>query len=225
MNIRAWCKNCGKQLFLLPCRKTQKFCSPQCYWTYVRTTKCKQVRVPKICLACNKTYYVVPFLFNKRSFCSHSCSNRYNQKEGSWNKGIPQTAEVKRKISVGVRRIFSCNDYINPSTRPEVREKISKTITKLFSDPTKNPRYIDGRSQEPYPITFNRRLKEKIRKRDGYICKVCGVDQYKCYRKLDVHHLDSDKNNLSEENLVSLCPSCHQKSHTVSKQRSLLCLM
>ena len=41
----------------------------------------------------------------------------------------------------------------------------------------KNANFIDGRSYEPYPIEFNKGLKEEIRKRYNYICQLCGMTE------------------------------------------------
>jgi hypothetical protein len=30
---------------------------------------------------------------------------------------------------------------------------------------------------------------------------------------LDIHHIDYDKNNLQENNLISLCQKCHGKTN------------
>lgn len=58
-------------------------------------------------------------------------------------------------------------------------------------------------------------LKERIRKRDNCICQNCGMIQEECLikysRKLDVHHIDGDNSNNVEENMISLCLSCHLK--------------
>jgi transposase len=73
--------------------------------------------------------------------------------------------------------------------------------------------WIDGRSFEPYPIEFNDKLKEKIRERDGYACQECKMTQDELGYSLSVHHIDYDKNNCSEDNLISLCQSCHIKTN------------
>ena len=65
----------------------------------------------------------------------------------------------------------------------------------------------------PYPMDWTDDLKEVIRKRDNYICQLCGVHQDELDRKLDIHHIDYDKNNLNPENLVSLCRKCHNKTN------------
>lgn len=196
-------------------RKAQaKYCSRKCCGDANRKDK-----VSINCLRCGKPLMIYPSLakdnkYNKKKqFCSLSCASSYRQRNGSWNKGIPHTEEEKNNIGIGVKKSRAKGDYINPATRPEVRAKISKTIKELFKDPRNNPRYIDGRKGEKYPFDFDKEFKDKIRERDGYKCRRCGVPQYECLRALDVHHIDWDKHNLNEENLVVLCQSCHQKMH------------
>lgn len=71
-----------------------------------------------------------------------------------------------------------------------------------------------------YPIEFNDKLKGEIRNRDNYECQNCKIKEHKCYRKLDIHHLDSNKNNCRKSNLISLCQSCHIK--ITNKKRKLI---
>lgn len=60
---------------------------------------------------------------------------------------------------------------------------------------------------------WNRVLKNKIRKRDNYSCQECGYTEKELGRKLDIHHIDYDKKNNSEDNLISLCKSCHVQTN------------
>ena len=86
---------------------------------------------------------------------------------------------------------------------------------KIWSEQRKgkgNGRYIDGRSENPYPLEFNESLKELIRNRDDRKCQICGCLEVECIRKLDVHHIDYDKKNINPDNLISLCISCHRKT-------------
>ena len=50
--------------------------------------------------------------------------------------------------------------------------------------------------------------REYIFRRDGYICAVCSSGN-----NLVVHHKDADKFNNNENNLITLCRSCHAKIH------------
>jgi 5-methylcytosine-specific restriction endonuclease McrA len=74
-----------------------------------------------------------------------------------------------------------------------------------------------GISFEEYPYEWKDDLKESIRKRDNYICQLCGVHQDELkngqLEKLDIHHKDYNKKNLNPDNLISLCRSCHVKTN------------
>ena len=63
-----------------------------------------------------------------------------------------------------------------------------------------------GKSFEPYTPEFNEALKKQIRKRDKYICQLCGEKNSKT-----VHHKDYIKINCKENNLITLCNSCNSK--------------
>ena len=82
----------------------------------------------------------------------------------------------------------------NPAKRPEVAEKISDALSK---------------DQESYPSEWTSELKEEIRVRDNRQCQRCHTDETELRRKLDVHHIDGDKQNCQRDNLISLCQSCH----------------
>jgi len=70
-----------------------------------------------------------------------------------------------------------------------------------------------GVSFEPYTPEFNATLKKRGRKRDGCVCQECHHTQEQLGYKLHVHHIDYDKKNNKEENLVSLCRSCHSQTN------------
>lgn len=76
-----------------------------------------------------------------------------------------------------------------------------------------NPSWLGGISFEPYGLEFNDNLKKRIRKRDDNTCKECGIHQDELGYKLNVHHIDYDKHNNSEDNLISLCNSCHAQTN------------
>lgn len=75
----------------------------------------------------------------------------------------------------------------------------------------KNPAWKGGKSFEPYSPSFNQQLKDKIRVRDNFICQKCGIPELECSRRLAIHHIDNDKKNNKESNLISLCISCNVK--------------
>ena len=86
-----------------------------------------------------------------------------------------------------------------------------KTEFKVGMPIEKHPRWLGGKSFEPYGIEFNNKLKELIKKRDKYKCFICGK---KDYRKLSIHHIDYNKKNNDLKNLISLCNHCHIKTNS-----------
>lgn len=87
---------------------------------------------------------------------------------------------------------------------------------KPFMAKEKHPLWKGGISLDPYPDDWTNDLKESIRKRDHYICQLCGIHQDELegrFQKLDIHHIDYDKDNLNPRNLISLCRSCHIKTN------------
>lgn len=55
--------------------------------------------------------------------------------------------------------------------------------------------------------TISKDLKKKIFARDNHTCAYCGFVSQKFQ---DIHHLDSDLNNIAEDNLITACTFCHQ---------------
>jgi len=94
----------------------------------------------------------------------------------------------------------------NPMKRPELTdaEKISGEDSYLWRG---------GIGNLPYPFGFDEELKECIRERDNHICQLCGKMQEENGRKLDVHHIDYNKDNLDFNNLIALCSSCNVKAN------------
>lgn len=68
-----------------------------------------------------------------------------------------------------------------------------------------------GTANNPYPKKFDKTIKTKIRKRDNYTCKLCGTKELNYFQKLTIHHINYNKNNCKENNLISLCSKCNSK--------------
>lgn len=85
----------------------------------------------------------------------------------------------------------------------------------LNSKGSKNGNWQKGISKLPYAFEFNAELKESIRKRDGYICQKCGITEEEhliVYGKvLSIHHIDYNKQNYNEINLITLCGECNTR--------------
>ncbi len=80
-----------------------------------------------------------------------------------------------------------------------------------------HPSYIDGRSKNGYPRCYSKELKEQIKKRDSYICQNCNMTQEEHYivygRDIEIHHIDYDRQNCKETNLITLCKQCNIRAN------------
>ncbi|MEK9135114.1 MAG: NUMOD3 domain-containing DNA-binding protein [Patescibacteria group bacterium] len=119
---------------------------------------------------------------------------RYNI---NW-KGKYHTEETKRKISEahrGMKKPW----VIPPNNKGE-----------------NNSNWQGGKSFELYSAHWTATLRGLIRKRDNYICCVCGKPQGKITH--DVHHIDYNKKNCNPVNLITLCHNCHVKTNKIRER-------
>ena len=141
--------------------------------------------------------------------------------------------EHKEKIGASVKIAMS---------NPDVRKRISDKLTgRKLSEDTKrklgdlhrgkpkseqhrkklsvakrlenHPRWLGGKSFEPYCPKFNREFKERVRSFFGYKCVECGINpKY----SLSVHHVNFDKMsccNGAKPLFVILCKRCHARTN------------
>lgn len=126
----------------------------------------------------------------------------------NFNYGKPRNKETKDKIRKKALKQFE-NGMLEST-----KKKISRThIRKRLGVGENNPNWRGGKSFEEYGQDWTDYLKESIRKRDNYICQLCGIHQDELDIKLDVHHKDYNKENLNPNNLISFCRSCHMKTN------------
>lgn len=124
--------------------------------------------------------------------------------------------QTKHRIFTKESRILLSKQKMgdkNPAKRPEVRNKISKSVLKLKLKGENHYNWQGGLSKEPYSQEWTKTLKKAIRQRDNYKCQVCLKPQRKQKNRLDVHHIDYNKENCDPDNLISLCKLCHIKTN------------
>ncbi len=139
---------------------------------------------------------------NLRNGVTQSCGCLSKETNSKRVKGIPFTAEHKRKIS---------DAHKGKKHSEEHKRKNSEAKIGLYSG-EKNPNWSGGVSFEPYSPSFNQQLKERVRVRDNFICPLWGITELECNTRLPVHYIDYDKANAKPENLITLCQSCHSKT-------------
>ncbi|MHA1747538.1 MAG: HNH endonuclease [Promethearchaeota archaeon] len=80
-----------------------------------------------------------------------------------------------------------------------------------------SPNWQGGFSLQKYPREFSKDLKYTIRLRDNFTCQNCKMTEeehlIKINQVLHIHHIDYDKENLDENNLITLCLWCNIKAN------------
>lgn len=118
------------------------------------------------------------------------------------SKGKPKSLEHRMNIGKALEgRVFS-----EEWRRKNSEAHKGKCIGEL------NPNWKGGFVPEPYGVEFNAILRATIRERDGYRCQ----NPY-CFgesKRLVVHHIDYDKKNCEEFNLITLCNSCNSRANS-----------
>ena len=127
-------------------------------------------------------------------------------------KAIKKRKNTLRSIFLVDNPVHNISEEAN-TTR---REKISKAlIGKCVGE--KHPNWKGGIAFKGYPSGWSEMLKESIRKRDNHKCIVCNKSS--SGKKLHVHHIDYNKENLDPMNLVSMCNSCHTVTNNGNREK------
>jgi len=199
------CLTC-KQKFTAPPSSSRKFCSQTCY-NSGRAIKFEVVT----CQNCKKQFSAsIP---THRRFCSHLCFHEWSRAKPTRNsnwKGGPV-------VSACIYCEHPFETYFKDQKFCSYACKGAYWSEQGFFRGENNPSWRGGISKEPYPFEFDKDLKQQIRRRDNFTCQLCGKSQdehFKQYREqLSCHHINYLKDDLRPENLISLCRSCHSKTH------------
>ena len=190
----------------------------------------------------------------------------YETKRVPWNKGIPHTPEVCRKMSeakkgqpghphtdefkarmskrTGSNNPFHGRKHSEASKKKmslkRKDRKLSQVHCKAISNGLKGhdtPDWVRERISEgvrkyyrrnglgivrTYPEEFNAILKRKIMCRDGFQCRNPGCKSTDKGRRLGLHHINYDKQDCRDENLITLCRSCNTRANYVSRHLWML---
>jgi transcription elongation factor Elf1 len=141
-----------------------------------------------ICLISLKEYGITV----SRRLMGHGFSSKTLEKMSNIKKGKPLSDEHKKNISDSLYRRWESGEF--DTIHVGKHHRLWKGGVKI------------------YPRKFSERLKLKIKRRDGFRCKSCGTDVYGS-RSGHVHHVDGDKQNCEDVNLVLLCSTCHLAIH------------
>ena len=146
----------------------------------------------------------------------HTVSEVTRLKISLAQKGVPLSAEHKANSIEILRKVNEAHRGVPRSTEDKL--KMSQSLKQLWTEQgfrethsgENAPRWLGGKSFEPYSPEFSRWKKRLIKDRDNNQCRLCGSTI-----KLCVHHIDYDKLNSDPQNLISLCNYCHGKTTSV----------
>ena len=184
------CIDCGKQLS----KKAD-------YYNYKRCSSCNRTYLWKI----NK-HPMKGKKHTKKSKLKMKLSRlKYLEKHPNAQKGKNNSMYGKKNLSASKRMKTN-----NPAKNLELRKKWS--LSRRLEN---NPNWKGGLSRTYYTLEFNKELKLKIRQRDNFICQKCGITEEEhsilYNRMLSIHHIDYNKQNCKETNLITLCTKCNSR--------------
>lgn len=143
-------------------------------------------------------------------------THSFETKEKISNKKIGKKLSDEHKLKISQKSKGSNNGFYGKTHSLEVRSRIGRDMNgknnPMFGKGDllkgeKNGSWQGGTSFGEYGLEFNDNLKTRIRKRDSFTCAICGKNGY------DVHHIDYNKKNNSEFNLITLCRKDHAKTN------------
>lgn len=201
------CEFCGTVFTVIRAKyDSQRCCSRECAWKLRRQEAgydgpTKRSNRRETCKTCGK-----PLNRNQKTYCGWECVGT------DLRKGETKTCPICGK-----------EEYVKPAKLKHWRtcsrecDRRLKIETGVFAGEN-NPAWRGG-YQNYYGPNWKRQ-RNAARKRDGYMCRMCGIAEGG--QEHDVHHIiafrefgyvpdDNDKYKLANRlsNLVTLCRSCH----------------
>lgn len=139
-------------------------------------------------------------------FCSKSCCAKIRKKGKKHALGHKKSEEFKKINSERMKG----NAYLCGFKRSEEQKRKHSEFMKGRNKGETNLLWQGG-TRIKYAPGLTPKIKETIRKRDNYICQLCGITEKEYGKTLDVHHKDYSDFNHGTENLTTLCRGCHNK--------------
>lgn len=187
------CAVCKKEKNIRPVKvKDRNFCSHACYWID------KDKRQSVACSACGNVMLLKQGLVGKQTTCSMACRSLIFSGE-----------DHQRYKKVPDRFCETCSKEL--THRSATRDRVKHCSISCAKKGEKQWSWKGG--IWPYASEFEKKIRYEIRIRDKNTCQSCGSKKYG-KRNLHVHHIDQNKKNNNQENLITLCPLCHRREHS-----------
>lgn len=234
-NVELTCENCGKSFHRRKSHVMEhNFCSKQCFNEWKKdkgTLKEKNnpnwtEKVKVSCDYCGKDIRIKPSVISEHNFCSNKCRIEWlketnilsGENHYAW-KGGPKNIKCDFCGKEIEKYPSQIDEYQHHFCSQECHYKWMKENGVMRGE--KNPSWKGG-----FVFFYGSDWHEQRRRaleRDNYTCQICGKTKDEIGKEPSVHHIKplrefkegngqvnyEKANKLS--NLISLCPSCHQK--------------
>jgi len=222
--IRKICRVCGKEFEVYPYRKdSAKYCSRECCLRVIGErdfyrTKEYRDKMRESLLGREHTWGDKISKTHKERGIKPISTEEIRKKISNANRGRKVSEETKRKISQSNKGRVGLKGKDNPWYGKKHRQDSKdKMRVAHIGKPTWNKDICGNRSHSwkggvsklPYTYDWNR-VSEEMKKRDNYRCQECNEGSK---GKLAVHHIDYDKKNNKEDNLITLCLKCNSRAN------------
>ena len=162
---------------------------------------------PSLCIYCGNP---LPYEKRHNKFCNQSCSASYNNRVRERKPINTDSSDTKTKeefckncgkvLKRGQTQFCS----LTCSASYQQDEYIKKWKAGL----------VDGMSGE---FSLSKRIRRYLLEKANFKCEKCGwgeINPTTGKVPLEIHHIDGDYTNNTEENLQVLCPNCHSLTPT-----------
>ena len=208
--IKKICSICNNEFFSYESQK-RIFCSRKCLGKWQSTNRIGKDH-PAFkggkgrCVDCKKE------LSNYRAIRCKSCNVKYLHKTGRLNNIGANSSFYKDGRSL---KIYFCKCGKEICLNNALYG--SKMCHSCAFKKENHWNWLGGISKLPYSFEFDTELKESIRRRDNYECQNCGMTEEEQLivlgQTLTIHHIDYEKTNCKETNLITTCLSCNIRAN------------
>jgi mannose-6-phosphate isomerase-like protein (cupin superfamily) len=191
------CQCCGKS-FLVPYgQRDRMYCGRSCQSKSIK--KQKLLLKTSICLECGDEFDH----YSERKYCSIDCSSCASSRLrlGENNPAFLKDEEKESGECPRCKKVFFY-------TRMNLHKGQKRIYCSLACSRSGSNKNNTIKSNGPiYPREF-RKIKPIIKNRDAHKCIMCDSAE-----NLEVHHINYNKQDCSDSNLITLCKRCHTLTH------------
>ncbi len=151
----------------------------------------------------------------RKAFTGRFVSEETKRKMSEAQKGKKTSEETKKKLSEHFKGVPLSEETKRKMSKVRMGHLVSEETREKFIG-EKNPAWNGGTSFLPYSPEWTDDLKQSIKDRDNNECQNPYCKQNT--EKLDVHHINYNKQDCSQFNLITLCGSCNVRANANRKE-------